>query len=221
MPGSRCCRGQGPGPRCQRGNRSSMVQRSPVRVRTGRRRALARRGLSQKRPVALAWCPCLGPAVRSSCGSCQHRLKIDPFPTGEILPPGPGGWLRCVVSGWFSSRRATWRRRRGNRGRSGVRPARGWWPGRRRCRARWLRWRGLRGRARGGTLGLVDEAGDEGDGGDGVAQPRLAAFGELVEGLVDEVVGVVAAARPAFVGHQFSPSWRAAGMRPRSRFLRR
>ena len=35
----------------------------------------------------------------------------------------------------------------------------------------------------------------QGHGGDGVAEPLAAAFGELVEGVVDEVVGVVAAAR--------------------------
>ena len=44
------------------------------------------------------------------------------------------------------------------------------------------------------AFGLVDEAGDQGDGGDGVAEPSSASFGELVEGAVDQVVGVVAAA---------------------------
>src|SRR6266536_241067 len=72
------------------------------------------------------------------------------------------------------------------------------------------------------ALGLVDEAGDQGDGGDGVAEPFPAAFGELVEGAVDEVEGVLATARPGRGGHGFSPwSWRAARMRPRSRFLSR
>ena len=33
------------------------------------------------------------------------------------------------------------------------------------------------------ALGLVDEAGDQGDGGEGVAEPSAAAFGELVEGV--------------------------------------
>ena len=44
-------------------------------------------------------------------------------------------------------------------------------------------------------LGLVGEAGDQGDGGEGVAEPFAAALGELVEGIVDEVVGIVAAVR--------------------------
>src|SRR5205807_9654149 len=51
------------------------------------------------------------------------------------------------------------------------------------------------------AFGLVDEAGDQGDGGDRVAEPSLPAFGELVEGVVDQVVGVVAAARPVSGGH--------------------
>src|SRR6516225_1091294 len=74
-------------------------------------------------------------------------------------------------------------------------------------------------------FGLIDEAGEQGDRGDGVAEPSSAAFGELVEGAVDQVVGVVAAAwrdRGHGLGHGVSPrSWLAAGMRPRSRFLRR
>src|SRR5712691_7622340 len=45
------------------------------------------------------------------------------------------------------------------------------------------------------ALGLVDEAGDQRDGGEGVAEPLPAALGELVEGVVDEVVGIVAAVR--------------------------
>src|ERR1700745_615421 len=75
------------------------------------------------------------------------------------------------------------------------------------------------------AFGLVDEAGEQGDGGDGVAGPSSAAFGELVEGAVDQVVGVVAAARRDGghgFGHGVSPwSWLGAGMRPRSRFLSR
>src|SRR2546421_12944927 len=74
-------------------------------------------------------------------------------------------------------------------------------------------------------FGLVDEAGEQGDGGEGVAEPCFAAFGELIEGVVDQVVGVVAAAwrdGGHGLGHGFSPwSWLAAGMRPRSRFLSR
>ncbi len=74
------------------------------------------------------------------------------------------------------------------------------------------------------ALGLVDEAGEQGDGGERVVEPSAPAFGELAEGVVDEVVGVVAAARRGRGGHRCSPwSWRGAagGMRPRSRFLRR
>src|SRR6266571_8273264 len=72
------------------------------------------------------------------------------------------------------------------------------------------------------ALGLAGEAGQQGDGGEGVAEPFVAAFGELVEGVVDEVVGVVAAARPGRGRHCWSPwSWRAAGMRPGSRFFSR
>jgi len=37
------------------------------------------------------------------------------------------------------------------------------------------------------ALGLAGEAGQQGDGGEGVAEPFVAAFGELVEGVVDEV----------------------------------
>src|SRR5206468_1412147 len=61
------------------------------------------------------------------------------------------------------------------------------------------------------AFGLVDEAGEQGDGGDGVAKPSSAALSELVEGAVDQVVGVVAAARRDG-GHGVSPwSWLAAG----------
>ena len=49
------------------------------------------------------------------------------------------------------------------------------------------------------SLGPVDEAGDQGDGGEWVAEPFPAAFGELAEGVVDEVVGVVAAVRLAAI----------------------
>jgi hypothetical protein len=45
------------------------------------------------------------------------------------------------------------------------------------------------------ALGLLDEAGEQGDGGEGVAEPCLAAFGEFGEGVVDEVVGVVTCGR--------------------------
>jgi hypothetical protein len=36
------------------------------------------------------------------------------------------------------------------------------------------------------SFGLVDEAGDQGDGGERVAEPLVPAFGELAEGVVDE-----------------------------------
>src|SRR6266480_274803 len=45
------------------------------------------------------------------------------------------------------------------------------------------------------AFGLVDEAGDQGDGGQVVAGPGAAALSERGEGAVDQVVGVVAAAR--------------------------
>ena len=55
-------------------------------------------------------------------------------------------------------------------------------------------------------LGLVDEAGDQGYGSDGIAEPGAAALGEGGEGVVDEVVGVVAAVRTAG-GHGGVPGW--------------
>ena len=67
----------------------------------------------------------------------------------------------------------------------------------------------------------------QGDGGEGVAEPFPAAFGELVEGVVDEVVGVVAAAG-RHGGEGLGGHWASLvvgggrrGMRPRSRFLSR
>ena len=124
----------------------------------------------------------------------QRRLKIDPFPPGESRPSGPGGWLRCVVCGGFSSRRTTCCRRRGvgavaefglvGAGGDGV-------PG-------GAVLAGVVGELGEHSFGLVDEAGEQGDGGERVAEPFPAPFGELVEGVVDEVVGVVAAARPGW-----------------------
>jgi hypothetical protein len=45
------------------------------------------------------------------------------------------------------------------------------------------------------SLGLHDEAGDRRDGRQVVAEPDTAAVGEREEGVVDEVVGVLAGAR--------------------------
>src|SRR5260221_3826151 len=50
------------------------------------------------------------------------------------------------------------------------------------------------------AFGLVDEAGNERDGGQVVAEPGAAALGQRVKGVVDQVVGVVAAARAAAGG---------------------
>jgi hypothetical protein len=49
------------------------------------------------------------------------------------------------------------------------------------------------------AFGLAGEAGDEGDGGQVVAEPGAAPLGQRVEGVVDQVVGVAAAARPGMV----------------------
>jgi len=43
--------------------------------------------------------------------------------------------------------------------------------------------------------GLVDEAGDQGDGGEVIAQPGAATLSERGQGVVDEVEGVVVAVR--------------------------
>src|SRR5258707_1983765 len=63
------------------------------------------------------------------------------------------------------------------------------------------------------ALGLVDEAGDEMDGGQVIAEPGAAARGERVEGVVDQVVGVVAAARPGD-GHDCLPTLMAGAGDP-------
>ena len=48
-----------------------------------------------------------------------------------------------------------------------------------------------------------DQAGEQGDGGEVVAEPGAAAFGERGQGVVDEVLGVVAAVRAgAACGHR-------------------
>jgi len=51
------------------------------------------------------------------------------------------------------------------------------------------------------ALGLVDEAGDQGDGGEVIAEPGAAALSERGQGVVDEIEGVVAAVRSWAGGH--------------------
>jgi len=52
---------------------------------------------------------------------------------------------------------------------------------------------GVRGEFGDHASGLVDEAGEHGDSGEGITEPAAAAIGELAEGVLDEVPGVVVA----------------------------
>ena len=74
-------------------------------------------------------------AVLTRCRCTSSRAGLGTSERAEVL--------------WVTSRVAICCRRLGSRGCSGVLPARGWWRGRWRCRARWCRRRGRAGRARG------------------------------------------------------------------------